>query len=68
MKSRKVGKVQTAFPVGRCYCGCGTSLEDPRAFFVQGHDKRAEGKVIRECYGNVPNFLLAHGYGPKERA
>jgi hypothetical protein len=57
-------KLPTAYPVGRCYCGCGTELSDPRGFFVSGHDKRAEARVIRERYGNVPNFLKAHGYGP----
>ncbi|MBA2324531.1 MAG: hypothetical protein H0V92_11150 [Pseudonocardiales bacterium] len=54
----------TAYPMGKCYCGCGAELVDPRAFFQAGHDKRAEARVIREEYGNVPNFLIAHGYGP----
>jgi hypothetical protein len=67
MKSRGPDMTVRAFPVGICYCGCGTRLEDPKAFFVQGHDKRAEGRVIREKYGNVPNFLIAHGYGPAQR-
>jgi len=65
MKSRELEPRETAFPVGLCYCGCGTALEDPRAFFVQGHDKRAEAQVIKERYGNVANFLLAHGHGPR---
>jgi hypothetical protein len=57
-------KPATAYPMGRCYCGCQAELIDPRAFFLAGHDKRAEARVIRERYGNVPNFLVAHGYGP----
>jgi hypothetical protein len=61
-------KPPIAYPVGKCYCGCGSELNDPRGFFVSGHDKRAEAKVIKERYGNVPNFLLAHGYGPDSPA
>ena len=50
-------------PTGECWCGCGA--ETPvGSFFVQGHDKRAEARVILEKYGSVPDFLLAHGYGP----
>jgi hypothetical protein len=50
-------------PTGECWCGCGgeTSLG---AFFLTGHDKRAESAVLKVVYGNVPNFLVEHGYGP----
>jgi hypothetical protein len=34
------------------------------AFFLTGHDKRAESAVLKVVYGNVPNFLIEHGYGP----
>lgn len=57
-------KPATAYPMGKCYCGCGAELADPRAFFLAGHDERAEARVIRERYMNVPNFFVAHGYGP----
>lgn len=63
-KSAQPKRPAVAYPVGRCYCGCGADLPDPRGFFVAGHDKRAEAQVIRDRYGNVPNFLIAHGYGP----
>ncbi|SBW24687.1 hypothetical protein FDG2_4253 [Candidatus Protofrankia californiensis] len=53
-----------AFPNGRCWCGCGERIDDPRVFFRAGHDKRAEVRVIRERYGDVASFLLAYGYGP----
>jgi hypothetical protein len=53
-----------AFPCGVCWCGCGARLADSRVFFLVGHDKRAEARVIRERYGDVASFLLAHGYGP----
>jgi hypothetical protein len=52
-----------ALPTGECWCGCGT--ETPvGSFFAAGHDKRAESEVILNEYGSVPEFLLAHGYGP----
>lgn len=56
--------VKQAYPVGQCWCGCKATLASPTAFFVAGHDKRAEAQVIKEKYGNVPNFLLHHGYTP----
>lgn len=53
-------------PTGECWCGCGgeTSIG---AFFLTGHDKTAESRVIAECYGNVANFVSAHGYAPNGR-
>jgi hypothetical protein len=50
-------------PTGECWCGCGeeTSIG---AFFVSGHDKRAEAAVVKVEYENVPKFLVQHGYGP----
>jgi hypothetical protein len=63
-KEVKPKRPSVAYPVGRCYCCCQTELTDPRGFFVPGHDKRAEAQVIRDRYGNVANFLIAHGYGP----
>src|SRR5262245_20166524 len=54
------------FPNGRCWCGCGETTERT-VFFVPGHDKRAEARVVKEVYGSVPDFLAAHGYGPDGR-
>jgi hypothetical protein len=54
-------------PAGVCWCGCGTEV-DARAFFVRGHDKRAEAGVIRREYGSVVDFLAAHGYGPTRKS
>jgi hypothetical protein len=50
-------------PTGECWCGCGeeTGLG---AFFVSGHDKRAEAAVVKTVYGNVPTLLVEHGFGP----
>ena len=50
-------------PTGKCWCGCGEETTRG-AFFVPGHDKKAE-KGLREILGwpDVPHFLDAHGYG-----
>ena len=56
-------QVPEVYPTGRCYCGCGAEIP-PQSYFVSGHDKRAEGAVIRGEYGSVARFLAAHGYGP----
>ena len=50
-------------PSGECWCGCGTEVP-VRSFFVPGHDRKAESKVIQSEYGSVADFLAAHGYGP----
>lgn len=54
---------ETPSPTGECWCGCGeeTSAE---AYFVPGHDRRAEAAIVKVEYGNVPSLLAAHGYGP----
>ena len=52
-----------AFPNGRCYCGCGTALEERTAFWVRGHDQAAIHNVIRERWGNVADFVVSHLYG-----
>jgi hypothetical protein len=63
MKSRTPSKA-IAYPNGVCW-GCGEPLSNPTKFFHPSHDRIAEAKVIREFYGNVANFVLAHGYAPK---
>ena len=48
---------------GQCFCGCGGATK-PGRFFVQTHDRVAETAVIREKYGSIAAFVVAHGYGP----
>lgn len=50
-------------PTGECWCGCGETT-GVGAFFVVGHDKRAEAAIVKTVYGNVPELLVAHGFGP----
>lgn len=50
-------------PTGKCWCGCGEETK-VGAFFVAGHDKRAEAAVVKTVYGSVPGLLVAHGFGP----
>lgn len=58
--------MRRVFPTGKCWCGCGESTERT-SFFVPGHDKKAEAKVVKAEYGSVVEFLSAHGYGPDGR-
>lgn len=51
------------FPVGTCWCGCGAETPT-RSLFLAGHDRIAEGLVIRAEYGSIADFLAAHDYGP----
>jgi len=53
-------------PTGECWCGCGRGT-DRGSFFVPGHDKKAESKLIMDVFGGVPQFLVAFGKGPKAR-
>jgi hypothetical protein len=48
-------------PTGWCFCGCGSPTK-PGKFFVISHDRTAEAAIIRERYGNIAGFVLAHGY------
>ena len=64
-------------PTGECWCGCRGKREpgdkrepkeqEPKigSFFLPGHDKYAESAVIKMKYGGIPNFLVAHGFGPE---
>lgn len=64
MEPRKQAKPsRRLLPTGECWCGCGA--ETPiGSFFAAGHDKVAESAVILTQYGGVPQFLVAHGFGP----
>jgi hypothetical protein len=56
--------VQTRLmPTGECWCGCGQDTP-VGSFFAPGHDKRAEGRVITQEFGEVARFLAAFGYAP----
>ena len=50
-------------PDGTCWCGCGGDAARG-SFFQAGHDKRAEAAVVKTRYGTIPDFLVAHGFGP----
>lgn len=52
------------FPTGECWCGCGNATASVGAFFIHGHDRRAEAAVILKEYGSIPLFMREHGYGP----
>ena len=54
-------------PTGECSCEC---AEDAKrgAFFAPGDDKRAEAAVVKVVNDSVPQFLLAHGFGPGEKS
>jgi len=56
--------VEKLNPSGVCLCGCGKNTVN-HTFFLSGHDKVAESAVINTLYGGVPQFLMAHGFGPE---
>jgi hypothetical protein len=58
----RVGGLATNL-AGICWCGCGRRVSHGKTFLA-GHDKVAEARVIRERYGSVAQFLLAHGCSP----
>ena len=60
--------VKQVYPIGVCYCGCGTKLASNTKFFAPGHDKAAESEVIKKEYGSVAAFIVHHGYGPLTKA
>lgn len=39
-------------------------MNRPGRYFVARHDRRVEAMIIREQYGSIAAFVLAHGYGP----
>lgn len=50
---------------GECWCGCGERAGG--GFFLPGHDRAAESRVIKREYGGIVEFLLASGYGPGKK-
>ncbi|HLF43023.1 MAG TPA: hypothetical protein VJA46_05785 [Acidimicrobiia bacterium] len=54
---------QRTMPTGECFCGCGGATP-VGSYFLQGHDRRAESRVIEMVYDSVVGFLVQHGYGP----
>lgn len=61
-----MAKTKRVLPTGECWDGCGTDV--PRgAFFVPGHDRRADSMLIKMKYGGVAEFLAEEGYAPAER-
>ncbi len=59
----EVASGRRLLPTGECWCGCGAEVALGK-FFLSGHDKKAEAKVILNEYGGVPQFISHHGYGP----
>ena len=55
---------QNPIPDGTGWCGCGRDTRRG-SFFVVGHDKRAQAAVVEINYGNIPSFLVHHGFGPR---
>ena len=55
-------KGERRIPDGKCWCGCGEDAKIGK-FFKSGHDRVAETAVVKVEYGNVVEFLVAHGYG-----
>lgn len=53
-------------PTGICWWGCGEEAL-PGSFVKAGHNKTAESGVIMAEYGGVPEFLRAHGFGPRSK-
>lgn len=57
-------EVLRLIPTGTCWCGCEQDAARG-AFFVQGHDKRAEAALVAIGYhGSVAELLHRHGFGP----
>jgi hypothetical protein len=50
-------------PTGECWCGCGAESAIG-SFFLAGHDKVAESRVIQVQFGGVPELLAHYGYQP----
>lgn len=48
-------------PTGKCFCGCGEEVAEG-AFFLPGHDRKAESTFIKREFGGVAEMLAAHGY------
>lgn len=55
---------EPALAAGACLCGCGQATSG-RARFVSSHDRRAESRIIREHYGSIANFVIAHPADPR---
>ena len=54
-------------PTGECWCGCRGETRRG-SFFLPGHDKIAASAVISVEYGEIPEFLVSHGYGPEGKS
>jgi hypothetical protein len=59
-------KRERVMPTGECWDGCGAEVARG-SFFAIGHDRRAEGMLIKMEYGGVAEFLAAKGYAPDEK-
>lgn len=65
-KQMKSGTMARVTPNGKCWCGCGEATAEDK-FFLPGHDRAAEAAIIRQQYGDVAQFVYAHGlHGQKK--
>lgn len=46
-------------PNMRCMC-CGEPIRSEKGHFAPGHERRAEGFLIRELFGSTANFVHQH--------
>jgi len=60
---RRANHIGPQTPTGVCWCGCGGQASAGK-FFLPGHDRTAQARVIRANYGDVATFLVAHGFDP----
>ena len=60
MKGKGTGK---ALPTGLCGCGERAGVGK---HFVTGHDRKAEGALVKVKYGSIAEMLAHHGFGPEK--
>lgn len=41
-----------------CFCGCGETRKNPKGYFLQGHDERLKGKLVRAVKGRAEILLV----------
>ena len=63
---RGSGTRRAVTPTGKCWCGCGEATE-PEAFFLPGHDRKAEAALVKDEYGSLAEMLDAHGWHGQKR-
>lgn len=62
-----MSKIDSPQPTGTCWCDCGGATK-PGAFFLQGHDKRAERYLVALGSGPIAKRLALAGYIPGKKS